>query len=45
MNILITGGNGKLGQNIVERLLNGENKIFLVTRNIDKTQKIYAGKK
>ena len=32
MNILITGGNGKLGQNIVGRL-QMNNKLFLLTRD------------
>ena len=40
LNIIITGGNGKLGQNIVERLQK-YNKIFLVTRDIKKTEKIF----
>lgn len=43
MNIIITGGNGKLGQNIVERLQK-YNKIFLVTRDIKKTEKIFNDK-
>ena len=43
MNIIITGGNGKLGQNIVERLQK-YNKIFLVTRDIKKTEKIFNNK-
>ena len=43
MNIIITGGNGKLGQNIVERLKK-YNKIFLVTRDIKKTEKIFNNK-
>ena len=45
MNILLTGGNGKLGQNIVERLNTDENIIFLITRDLKKTEKIYKGKK
>ena len=40
MNILITGGNGKLGQNIVTRLKE-KNNIILLTRNIEKTEKIF----
>ena len=43
MNIIITGGNGKLGQNIVERLQKC-NKIFLLTRDIKKTEKIFSNK-
>lgn len=42
MNILITGGNGKLGQNIVERLNDGKNRIFLFTRNLEKSLKIFG---
>ena len=41
MNILITGGNGKLGQNIVDRLNTGKNKIFLITRNLKKSKNIF----
>ena len=44
MNIMITGGNGKLGQNIVERLQKC-NRIFIVTRDIKKTEKIFNNKK
>lgn len=40
MNILITGGNGKLGQNVVERLQKF-NKIIFFTRNIEKTKRIF----
>ena len=40
MNIVVTGGNGKLGQNIVERLKE-KNNIILLTRNIEKTKKIF----
>ena len=40
MNILVTGGNGKLGQNIVERLKE-KNNIILLTRNIEKTKRIF----
>ena len=43
MNILITGGNGKLGQNIVGRL-QMNNKLFLLTRDIKKTNKIFPTK-
>ena len=43
MNIVITGGNGKLGQNIVERLQK-DNEIFLITRNIKKSEKIFENK-
>ena len=43
MNIIITGGNGKLGQNIVERLQKC-NKIFLLTRDIKKAEKIFSNK-
>lgn len=44
MNILITGGNGKLGQNIVARLQK-YNNVFLLTRNLKKTEKIFDDKK
>lgn len=40
MNILITGANGKLGQNIVDRLKN-DNNIILLTRNLEKSRKIF----
>lgn len=43
MNILITGGNGKLGQNIVEKLQKF-NKILLLTRDIEKTKRIFKNK-
>lgn len=44
MNILITGGNGKLGQNIVEKLKKN-NEIFLITRDIEKSKKIFSNSK
>ena len=40
MNILITGANGKLGQNIVNRLKK-DNNIMLLTRNLEKSKKIF----
>ena len=41
MNILITGANGKLGQNIVERLRKNNN-IIAITRNLEKSKKIFS---
>lgn len=40
MNILITGANGKLGQNIVDRLKEN-NRIIAVSRNIEKSDMIF----
>lgn len=44
MNILITGANGKLGQNIVNRLKK-DNNIMLLTRNLEKSKKIFKEEK
>lgn len=41
MNIVLTGGTGKLGQNLVERL-RIKNKIFLISRNVEKAIKIFG---
>lgn len=40
MNILITGANGKLGQNIVDRLKENNN-IIVVSRNIEKSDMLF----
>lgn len=40
MNILITGVNGKLGQNIVEKLKKNNN-VIAITRNLCKSKKIF----
>lgn len=44
MNILITGANGKLGQNIVDRLYK-DNNVFILSRSIDKSNQIFGNKK
>lgn len=41
MNILITGANGKLGQNIVDRLKK-DNNIIVLSRNLEKTKEIFG---
>lgn len=43
MNIIITGANGKLGQNIVDRLME-KNKIIILSRDENKSYKIFNQK-
>lgn len=44
MNIIVTGANGKLGQNIVERL-NENNNIIAISRNLEKSKTIFKNVK
>lgn len=44
MNIVVTGANGKLGQNIVDRL-NKTNNIIALTRNLTKSKNIFKDTK
>ena len=41
MKIAITGGTGLVGTRLVEKLLTGDNTILLLTRNVQRTQKIF----
>lgn len=44
MNIIITGANGKLGQNIVDRLKKNNN-IIVISRNVEKSNIIFKNQK